>query len=211
MGFSLFAFVSFVGVLVETGRVRWSPAVRLDQWARSRPRPFALGWAVVGTFFGFFLAGYTGVLLTGTSIVVWHNARLLGAIFLASAASTSYALLMLLLLRRGRSHADAPVAKLASADRFMIVLELALIALMLIVLGSVARPFISGGFGVLFWIGVIVIGLLAPLALHMLPRLRWDAHRRAVVASLCVLAGGLILRFVIVMAPQWPAVRPWAL
>lgn len=211
MGFSLFAFVSFVGVLVETGRVRWSPAVRLDQWARSRPRPFAIGWAVVGTFFGFFLAGYTGVLLTGTSIVVWHNARLLGAIFLASAASTSYALLMLLLLRRGRSHADAPVAKLASADRFMIVLELALIALMLIVLGSVARPFISGGFGVLFWIGVIVIGLLAPLALHMLPRLRWDAHRRAVVASLCVLAGGLILRFVIVMAPQWPAVRPWAL
>jgi hypothetical protein len=32
-----------------------------------------------------------------------------------------------------------------------------------------------------------------------------------VVASMCVLAGGLILRFVIVMAPQWPAVRLWAL
>ena len=211
MAFSLFSFVSFVGVLVETGRVRWSPAVRLDRWARSTPRPLAVSWAVVGTFFGFFLAGYTGVLLTGTSIAVWHNARLLGGIFLASAASTSYALLILLLLRRGRTHAEAPVAKLASADKMMIVLELLLLALMLIVLGGVARPFIRGGFGVVFWLGVVVLGLLVPLALHLIPRLRWDAHRRTVVASMCVLVGGLILRFVIVMAPQWPSVRLWAL
>lgn len=209
--FSVFAFVSFIGVLVESGRVRWSPAMRLDRWARARPRPFAVAWAVIGTCFGFFLAGYTGVLLTGTSIVVWHNARLLGAIFLASAASTSYALLILLLLRRGRSHAEPSVVRLAKADRAMLVLELLLIALMLIVLGSVARPLITGGYGVLFWLGVVVVGLLMPLMLHRAPRLRWDAHQRAVAASLCVLAGGLILRFVVVMAPQWPSVRPWAL
>ena len=211
MAFGLFSFVSFVGVLVETGRVRWSPLVRLDHWARATPRPLAVAWAVVGTFFGFFLAGYTGVLLTGTSIVAWHNARLLGGIFLASAASTSYALLILLLLRRGRTYAEAPVAKLAAADKLMMVLELLLLAVMLIVLGGVARPFISGGFGILFWLGVVVVGLLVPLTLHVIPRLRWDAHRRTVVASMCVLVGGLILRFVIVMAPQWPSVRLWAL
>ena len=211
MAFSLFSFVSFVGVLVETGRVRWSPVVRFDRWARATPRPLAVAWAVVGTFFGFFLAGYTGVLLTGTSIPVWHNARLLGGIFLASAASTSYALLILLLLRRGRTHGEPPVAKLAAADKMMIGLELFLIVVMLIVLGGVAQPFTSGGFGILFWLGVIVIGLLVPLALQLIPQLRWDARRRAVVASMCVLAGGLILRFVIVMAPQWPSVHLWAL
>ena len=115
--FAFFAFVSFVGVLVQERRLTWSPLVRADAWARSRPRPFALLWGILGAFFGFFLAGYTGVLLTGTSIPFWHNARLMGALFLASAASTSYALLILILMRRGRSHGDSTVEKLARADR----------------------------------------------------------------------------------------------
>src|SRR5512133_1460683 len=38
--FGFFAFVSFVGVLVEYGHVRWEPLVRADRWVRARPRPF---------------------------------------------------------------------------------------------------------------------------------------------------------------------------
>jgi formate-dependent nitrite reductase membrane component NrfD len=207
--FAFFSFVSFVGVLVQDGRLRWRPLVAADAWARSRPRPFAVLWGVLGAFFGFFLAGYTGVLVTGTSLPFWHNARLMGALFLASAASTSYALLILILLRHGRTHADTTVAKLARADRMAIVLELLIIVAMLILLGGVARPMIAGGFGVIFWLGVVLLGLLAPLALH------WyrgaTADRRAVLSAACVLVGGFLLRFVIVMSPQWPRVPLWYL
>ena len=208
--FALFAFVSFVGVLVQEGRLRWRPLVAADEWARGRPRPFVVVWGVLGAFFGFFLAGYTGVLVTGTSLPFWHNARLMGALFLASAASTSYALFILILLRHGRSHADTTVAKLARADRMAIVLELLILATMLILLGGVARPMIAGGFGVVFWLGVVLLGLLAPLALHTFYK-GGTAERRAMLSAAFVLVGGFLLRFVVVMSPQWPRVPLWYL
>ncbi|MDQ6887179.1 MAG: polysulfide reductase NrfD [Gemmatimonadota bacterium] len=210
--FGLFALISFIGAQVEGGRIQNPTLVRLDRWARARPRPVTLLWEVLGAFFGFFLAGYTGVLMTSSTLPVWHNARLLGALFLLSAASTSYALLLLLLTRRGRSWTDATIAKLARADRWAIVMELVVIAAMIVLLGGLARPIISGGFGVVFWLGVVALGLIAPLVLHW--REGSDsaaAQRRAVLAARFVLIGGFLLRFVIVSAPQWPRVSLWHL
>lgn len=227
--FAFFSFVSFVGVLVQDGRLRWQPLVAADEWARSRPRPFAVLWGVLGAFFGFFLAGYTGVLVTGTSLPFWHNARLMGGLFLASAASTSYALMILLLVRRARDGrsgalvAPTTVAKLERADRLAIVLELIILALMILLLGGVARPMIAGGFGVVFWLGVVLLGLVTPLVLHwrrhrVAPASATaasvrvaDPYRRAALSATCVLVGGLLLRFVIVMSPQWPRVPLWYL
>lgn len=209
--FGLFSFTSFVGALVEMGRVRWRPLVRLDRWARERPRPFAVAWGVLGAFFGFLLAGYTGVLVNATSIPLWHDARLLGGLFLVSAASSSYAFLTLALLRRGRTPDDPSEVKLARADRFNLVLELAVLTVMLILLGPVARPMLTGGFGVLFWIGVVGIGIIIPLLLHRIRTGGWDDRRRLMVGAVCVLIGGLLLRFVVVMSPQYPMVPPWAL
>ena len=209
--FGLFSFVSFVGALIETERLRWDVARRVDRRGRDLPRPLILLWEVLGVVSGFSLGGYTGVLVTGTSIPVWHNAWLMGALFLLSAASTSYALLMLLLMRHGRAHHDSTVSKLARGDRSAIVMEIAVLATMLLLLGALARPLIAGGFGVIFWLGVVIVGLLAPLVLHGVPWGRMTAERRAMLAAACVLVGGLCLRFVIVMAPQYPAVHPWAL
>jgi formate-dependent nitrite reductase membrane component NrfD len=209
--FGLVSFISFLGSLAEIGRLRG----RLGSWlatARERlPRPVVLVWHMVGVLAGFGLAGYTGVLVTGSSVAVWHNARMLGALFLISAASTSYALLILLLVRGGRRHDDTTVSKLASADRWALALELIVIASMLALLGRLAAPFITGGFGVVFWVGVVLIGLLVPLALSLGVRWPPEAERRAVVSAACVLVGGLLLRFVIVMSPQWPRVPPWYL
>lgn len=211
MAFSFFAFVSFVGSLVEAGRIRQPLLVRIDAQAREAPRPLAVLWGVLGAFFGFFLAGYTGVLVTASGEAVWHNAQLLGALFLTSAASTSYALLLVVLLRRGASHTDSTLVKLARADRWAIALEILILTVMLVGLGSLARPFVTGGFGIVFWIGVVVIGLIAPLVLHRRSHGSGDARRKVKLAATCVLVGGLLLRFVIVMSPQWPSVMPWYL
>jgi formate-dependent nitrite reductase membrane component NrfD len=210
-GFGLFSFVAFLGALVDSGRLRWSPALRAADRVRGLPRPAVVAWNVVGSVFGFGLAGYTGVLVTATTIPVWQNARLLGGLFLASAASASYALLVLLLLRRGRVHSDPTVAKLARADRFTVVLELLLIVGLVLTLGQASRPLTTGGFGVLFWLGAVGLGMVAPLLLHRTTLGGWDAHRREVIAAVCVLVGGLILRFVVVMSPQYPMVPLWAL
>jgi formate-dependent nitrite reductase membrane component NrfD len=210
-GFGIFSSVAFIGVLVDVGRVRWQPVLRAADWARGRPRPLFVAWNVVGTVFAFALAGYTGVLVTATTVPAWQQARLLGALFLVSGASASYSLLTLLLLRRGRRHADPSVAKLERAERFTIAFELVLIAGTLVMLGGAARELLRGGFGVLFWLGVVGVGLVVPIVLRRASVRGWDEHRRAAVAAVCVLIGGLLLRFVVVMSPQYPAVRLWAL
>jgi len=209
--FGIFSFVAFLGALVDTGRLRSRAALRAADRVRGLPRPALVAWNVLGGFFGFGLAGYTGVLVTATTIPVWQNARLLGGLFLVSAASASYALLVLLLLRRGRAHSDPSVAKLARADRFTMGLEFLLIVGLVLTLGQASRPLTTGLFGVLFWLGAVGLGVVVPLLLHRTTLGGWDAHRREVVAAVCVLIGGLILRFVVVMSPQYPAVPPWAL
>lgn len=205
------AFASFLGTTVDRGEVRWRPLVRAFAWARSLPRAARNAWLTVGAITGFGLAGYTGVLMLGTTRPVWHNAYLLGALFLASAASTSYAFLTLALLRRGRRHDDVTVAKLDDAERWALGLEIALLAITLLWLGGTARPLLVGGYGALFWIGVVGVGLVAPLLLGRLPLRSGTVERRAQVRAACLLLGGLVLRFVFVMAPQWPQVAPWQL
>jgi polysulfide reductase chain C len=176
---------------------------------RSWPRALHRAWTGLAALAGLALAGYTGVLVTGTSRVAWHNARLMGALFLLSGASTAYALLMLLLVRRGRAATDTTVRKLGDGDLWAVVFELLVLVVLMVSLGSLGRPFWSGGFGVVFWLGVVGIGLLVPLARHWIS-LGAGGHS-VTRAARCVLIGGLLLRFVIVMSPQFPRVSLWHL
>jgi formate-dependent nitrite reductase membrane component NrfD len=208
--FGAFSFVSYVGTLIETGRLRWRPLAGASEWASRLPRIIRLGWLVLGGAVGLALAGYTGVLMISTH-PIWHNAYLLGGLFLASAASTSYALLTLVLLRRGRRHSDPTVAKLDDAERWSLTLEFILLVITLVWLGGTARPLLFGAYGILFWVGVVGLGLLAPLLLGRRRASSGPVERRAMVRAACILVGGLTLRFVFVMAPQWPRVSPWHL
>jgi formate-dependent nitrite reductase membrane component NrfD len=203
--------VSFLLTTAETGRPRWRPLLALHAWWRRVPNAVRMIWLALGALAGFGLAGYTGVLMIATTRPVWHNAYLLGGLFLASAFSTSYAFLTLALLRRGRRHGDSTVTKLDDAERWSLSLEIVLLALTLIWLGGSARPLFTGGYGVLFWVGVVGLGLLAPLLLRRVRVNSGSVERRARLRAACILVGGLTLRFVLVMAPQWPLVKPWHL
>ncbi|GCE20436.1 NrfD/PsrC family molybdoenzyme membrane anchor subunit [Dictyobacter kobayashii] len=68
--------------------------------------------AVPGSLFAVFLGGYTGVLLASTSIAVWSRSRMLGALFISSAFSTSTALISFILRIIG-----APVKTLHKLER----------------------------------------------------------------------------------------------
>ncbi|GAC1647038.1 MAG: hypothetical protein NVS4B3_00460 [Gemmatimonadaceae bacterium] len=209
--FGLFSFLAWLNVEADEDRLRdgWRgwlrPITPFAHRFHVSTNGFGLLWGVLGTLAGFALAGYTGVLVTDTSVAVWHNSQAMGALFCISALSTSYALLIRMLLRRGRMATDSTVAKLAAADTWAIAFEIAVLALLLLSLGALRYPFTTGGFGLVFWIGVVVVGLVVPLVFHFMNRRSVDASRQTQLAATCVLIGGLLLRVVIVMAPQWPA------
>ncbi|MGQ0540165.1 MAG: NrfD/PsrC family molybdoenzyme membrane anchor subunit [Gemmatimonadaceae bacterium] len=212
--FGLFAAGAFLGALVDSGRLTRSWATRGVQRARNLPAPVRRGWHLLGVLCAVSFAGYTGVLLVGTTVPLWQNAPLLGALFLASAASTTYALLILLQRRRdGGTQRDSHVGlhRFEVADSRAVAIELLILLVMLVLLGRSARPLVTGGYGIVFWLGVVGVGLIVPLVMHYARPQRWSVEQRSSLGAACVLAGGLLLRFVVIMAPQWPSVPPWSL
>jgi formate-dependent nitrite reductase membrane component NrfD len=156
----------------------------------------------VGSLFGFFLASYTGVLLASTARPVWTDARFMGALFLASGASTGIAAIGLLSYLRGAELGES-WKKVKKADSFAIVVELVLLALLLWTLGSAGRALWTGPFAVLFWVGLVGVGLVIPLALSLAvkPRAR-QAGLLTAFASALILIGGFALRYVVVFVGQ---------
>jgi formate-dependent nitrite reductase membrane component NrfD len=150
----------------------------------------------VGIFFGFFLASYTGVLLSSTALPFWSDARLMGALFLASGASTGMAAISLIMFLTGTRPGDG-WTRVKRADRYSIVFELIVLGAFIALLGSAAAPMTSGHFALLFWGVLVGLGLVVPLALDL------AAHRmKAVgaVSAVLVLTGGFVLRYVILMS-----------
>jgi formate-dependent nitrite reductase membrane component NrfD len=153
--------------------------------------------SVIGGLLGFYVAGYTGVLLAVTNRPIWSDTPLLGLLFVVSAASISAAL-MILLAERNRWTMPGVVA-LHRMDMWVIALELIVLIAFLASLGSVFRAWLSG-WGVLLFLGVIVLGMLFPLALGW--RRDWLGHLNVTASAALVLLGGLILRVVIIFAAE---------
>jgi formate-dependent nitrite reductase membrane component NrfD len=153
-------------------------------------RPLSL----VGTIAGFFIAAYTGVLLSGTALPFWSEARLMGALFLASGASTGMAAISLLLYLSGESAGEG-FRKVKRADRYAIMVEILVLAAFLALLGGAAGPLVSGRLAALFWGGLVVVGLVIPLLVDLA-----GLTLPGAVPAVLVLVGGFILRYVILMA-----------
>jgi formate-dependent nitrite reductase membrane component NrfD len=191
--FGAFAFAAFLAALHEAGRVRWPWAARL------RP-PGIIGVAIVaiGGLFGFFVAGYTGVLVSVTNRPIWSDTPLLGLNFIISAASTSAALMILLAPRRWWTLPG--VHDLRRFDMIALGLELIAVVALVVSLGSMARAWMNA-WGALLIVGVVLLGIIVPLALHL------RAHPvgrdlATPLASVLVLVGGFVFRVVIVLSAQ---------
>ena len=180
--FGLFAFVSSVLSLSSS-----------ESHARLRR-----GIGLVGIFFGFFLASYTGVLLSNSALPFWRDSRLMGALFLASGASTGIAAITLIMFATGHSAGDG-WRKLKRADHVSMIIELVLLVALIGLLGAAASPLLSGHFATLFWGGLVGIGLVVPFILD------FAGHRVGAVGALAaalVLIGGFVLRYLVLMSIQ---------
>jgi formate-dependent nitrite reductase membrane component NrfD len=191
--FTVFVTVSFIEALARDGWTR-HPAAR--SVAGTLAGAFGRLFMVVGSLFGLFVAGYTGVLLSVSNQPVWSDTWALGGLFLASGLSVAAATLAI--LARSRADAASTERKLSRADRIFIVLELLLLAAFFVTLGTLAGRLFAPRWIVL-WV-LVALGTFAPLHMHRAP----GAGRAGapVLAAGLVLLGGLALRIVLVFGAQ---------
>lgn len=195
--FGVFSLLSFLDNLIADGYLKSAPFSNLYNRI---PRKL---YALAGSAAGFFVAGYTGVLLNVTARPLWEATDpLLGALFVASGGSSGVAAILLVMAWRKTALGET-FEQLEAYDRVVMVLELVLIAAAVVVAGRLAAPLVSGVWGLLFWVGTVALGICVPLALN------WRLHRTrapnsglVVLTAILVLFGGALLRIVLIQAGQ---------
>ncbi len=192
--FGLFSTLAALGVRAEEGQLS-APAFRA-----LHSRGLAKLSGGIGGVLGLFVAGYTGVLLSVTNRPIWADSPWLGALFLASGASTGAAALILFAPARGASARS--LDWLSSFDSKALVVELLILVVFLASLGSVSRVWVSF-WGFVLVVGVVGVGIVVPLGLHVKPASFGGlAARPALNAAKLVLLGGFLLRLATVLASE---------
>ena len=187
--FGLFAVLSALGGMAEEGRLH-NPALRAVGGAVRGGLAKVVGG--VAGLLGVFIAGYTGILLSVTNRPIWADSPWLGALFVASGASTGAA--ALILLAPGRGATEQSLARLSAFDTKALVVELLVLVLFVASLGSVNRVWI-GFWGLVLLVGVVGLGIVAPLRLHL-------QRRPLASAAKLVLLGGFLLRVATILASE---------
>jgi len=193
--FGAMTFLSFVDTLIADGKLKFAPFSNLYNRI---PRKV---YAIVGSVAGFFIAGYTGVLLNITARPFWAAADpLLGALFIASGASAGAAAIALVLAWRKRARSEA-AEQLERFDRIAMGLELLLIVGIVLIAGPFAAPILSGSNALLFWGGAVLLGVLVPLGLNWYAgRASASAGSLVTLAAILILVGSALLRISVVQA-----------
>ncbi|MBD1262872.1 polysulfide reductase NrfD [Maribacter polysiphoniae] len=144
---------------------------------------------------------YTGILLSAFNArPLWNNA-ILGPLFLVSGLSTAAATIILF------SKSKSERSLFSKIDIALIVIELALIVHMIMgywagseVQLEAMQLLTNGEFTVMFFVFVVILGLLLPGLLEILELKGYKVP--VVVPAILILIGGLVFRFVMVEAGQ---------
>ena len=205
--FGIFNALSVMNQAAQDGLLNWFPLARRVLLALP-----CKSLNIVGSFFGFFVGGYTGVLLGITAIPVWaKNRLLLGPLFLSSAmASASATIALVLALLRGENH--EALRRVERLDMIASLAELGLILTARANLGPVlSRPLQHGRLANIFRWGVLGTGILAPLLLQLRTVLGGKPARGFTIASsICTLIGGYSVRYLMVYIGKASAADPQA-
>lgn len=196
VAFSLFAFLCALDVFLA------------DRGGRSMARLRTLA-GLLGSVFGFFIAAYPGVLLGATARPLFVNAHWLGAVFLAVGGATGGAAIALILALLRGSGAREGLARVMRVTSVALLVEL--VALILFVVsvkaaGSVRisaalGQLLAGPYSIPFWLGAVIVGVVAPLVLQR-GAARGGAPGMTAVVSVLVLIGGFLVKYVLIAAGQ---------
>jgi len=158
--------------------------------------------AALNLVLGLGVCTYTGILLGSLKPRRFWSTPALPVLFLVSGLSTGLALQSLLAgiwpFAGSLATVESLHDTLSVTDMGLIGIELIIVLVYVLMMRTLLGPaaeraaarWLTGAYAAPFWGGVIGLGLLIPLVLYALGLL--------VLAPLCVLAGGLVLRFLVV-------------
>jgi len=167
---------------------------------------------LLGALAGFFVAGYTGVLLAATAVPLWSKRPgLLGPLFFSSAMTSGAAAISAVASALEREQGDA-YARLRELETMSTVAEESLLVMWIITLGPTAKPIVEGRLGALVRHGAAGAGMALPLVITAVveglpPRLRRPAM---LVSAALTLAGGFAVRYAVVVGGRRSADDPQA-
>jgi len=191
-GLSVFGACAFASFLSAVCPQRWP-----GRWLQRRWPHRIL--QTIGCAAGFFIASYTGALLSATNQPMWSDTVWLSPLFLASAASTSLATLGLIARWKNIGTPEAR-ARLEGAEPLALGLELIVLGAFVASLGDNLLPVLQTVRGNLLIFGSLVFAVLLPLLLHARIGHRYGWGIPA--AAACALFGGLLLRYAAVATPS---------
>jgi len=215
----LFAWLIIAFAMMILWLVEWDSRRNPDRYSSgmvgfTKKLAGLLAWG--GFIFAILLMTYPGVLIASTTQAIWASTWLLPSLFVASAISTGVAILIVMSMilnrvnesRGGWTFSEDVIGKLSSALTGVIVVEAAVLAgyaIWLALAGDAGneafKMLVSGDLAITFWILVVGVGMVIPLALLFLTRGR-KALMLVAASSACVLLGGLALRAVITIGGQ---------
>jgi formate-dependent nitrite reductase membrane component NrfD len=189
-----------------------------DRASRSGLRPSASrraaghALALLGALSGFFVAGYTGVLLAATAVPLWSKRpALLGPLFLSSAMTSGVAAITAVALAMEREENEAD-ARLHALELVSTIAEESLLVIWISALGPTAKPIVEGHLGAVVRHGAVGVGMALPLTVaalsHHLPRRGRRASR--LVSAVLTLAGVFCVRYAVVVGGRHSADDPLA-
>jgi len=228
VAFLIIAFIMMILWVIEGDAIRNPQAYSYNMSGIAQRISGFLSW--VNIIFAVLLITYPGALLAATSQPIWSSNFLLPALFVASAASTGAALIILMALvmnavnkssssalnstvkwlfgSTGWQISRETIRKIAKSLIGIIILEVAILAAYAIWLGvsgaagaSEALSLLTiGTLAVPFWIVMVGIGLFIPLLLLLTNRAK--ATFFIMASASCVLLGGLALRAIMIVGGQ---------
>ncbi|NLB51474.1 MAG: polysulfide reductase NrfD [Syntrophomonadaceae bacterium] len=181
------------------------------------------GWVwVAGVILAFLTAIYTGILLGVAQAIPFWNTPLLPVLFLVSALSTGIGAVMLMAVifkKKQAADIEEGFHLMAKADVGMIIFEILCIIFYLyfmaksgVAASASAAMIVSGPLAVIFWLCFAVLGLILPLIME-LNSLQGSTVKinvtQTAVMSVCLLIGGLALRYIILAAGIYESVSPF--
>jgi polysulfide reductase chain C len=204
--FSIIAALYAIFWIPASARERIPVIGRWRLWSRQRVRDM-LGLA--GVPVAVLVSIYTGVLLSATSIPIWRNLAL-PVLFCFSSMATGFAagMLLALLFSPGKRQAIVAGPFQWLQGSYRILLPAYLLAILVYVLlfftpgmrREEVFPLITGWNGLVWWLGVVGIGVVLPLFFNL--RKAKSSLSMVFVVLGALLAGGFLLRMVLVFTGQ---------
>ncbi|MCP8305010.1 MAG: polysulfide reductase NrfD [archaeon] len=223
IGSSILAIIIPLGLVYSTfvppdrlkGRFPWSGNIR----ART-------ALEVLTFILGAALAAYTGFVLGLVGSSPFWGSPLIEVLFILSGTSTAIMATGLFMtplysatkVERSKKRLIEALHRLDLADGLLIIIELVVVLALVFTAAGISEVaamsadiLISGSLSTIFWAGVVGLGLVVPLLILILLALRGRtaAYIRfypplLAIASISALVGGLLMRYVIVIAGQIP-------